>query len=62
MSRGPWKHKPTVLSKALTEAREAGARVKIGKDGGIEIDFGKTGTADNPDVSQDTPESVKALI
>jgi len=42
MSRGPWKHKPSVLEKALAVARDAKALVKIGPDGGIEVDFAKS--------------------
>jgi hypothetical protein len=59
MSRGPWKFKPSVLDKALTEARSAGARVKVGRDGSIEIDFAKPPAQE---AASDTPESVKALI
>ena len=60
MSRGPWMFKPTVLDKALTEARSAGARVKVSRDGSIEIDFGKS--EEGGSAATDTPESVKALI
>jgi hypothetical protein len=60
MARGPWKFKPTVLAKALTEARSAGGRVKISQDGSIEIDFGKSEGSDAPAI--DTPDSVRALI
>lgn len=51
MSRGPWNFKPAVLNKALAAARSAGfdvARVKVSKDGGFEIDFGKPATEAAP--------------
>lgn len=60
MSRGPWKFKPTVLNKALTEARSAGARVKFTRDGSIEIDFRKS--EEDGAAATDTPEGLKALI
>lgn len=60
MSRGPWKFKPTVLDKALTEARSAGARVKFSRDGSIEINFNRS--EEGGAASTDTPENVKALI
>ena len=62
MSRGVQSFRQSDVRRALRATKAAGLdvkRVKVGKDGGFEIEIGKPAAQE---AASDTPESVRELI